>query len=226
MTAPEYATWQAHHATLFWMTTGADEALFAAWRPLVMPYDLEDFLEGSNYLATQQGSAFRSTHLSIIVRRIRERRQASMAADTHAADRAAQHEHCSVCGDTGAAIVPHGRFVVDGKWVLPYPTWAVYCRCTKGRNHFERAYQASQAVEQGQTPRPRPMSWDRYEAMVPDWFSLMMDRANLAKDELHARRVSEHADRTSPLQLAGAIDTLRQRAAGPKLHEPKGDLEE
>lgn len=227
MSSEDFEMWTDHHATLFYMRSDADSALFAAWKPLVTPYDFDDFMAGSNWLASNKGGAFRTEHLTLIRERINvarsQQRQAQDDADSHRENR---HE-CQLCHGMRGLTVPHQDYIRDSQWLKPYPTHWIWCRCSKGREVFEKYYQAAQDKK----GLPRPLDFNAYEARFPTWPGMMLDLENMLKDELAAKVLAQRADFTSPLQQ------VRQLAKGatkqipgppaksdrpPETWEPKG----
>jgi hypothetical protein len=196
MIAKEYAIWTDHHAALFWMNSPADTALFKAWMPLITPYDLADFLEASNHLATEQASAFRTEHFGIMRRRVEQKRNKRIRAEYERRSEDAQGSLCSICGHgRGVLHVPHQRFIFDGRWIPPYPTCAQYCSCRLGRVKFDKHYQNAQ-----QNDKPCPMSWESYVCKVPDWAEILLERERQRQDEDDASNLAAHVDRQTPLR--------------------------
>lgn len=201
MTPREYDQWHEHHAGLFLMTSEADIELFRLWRPLVLPYDLADFIEGSNYLATDKAGSFRTTHLGIIRARISIRRLEEIQKRLDAEQAKNQWRECPDCQSVGVVSVPHLDCVKDGQWWPPYHTHGVFCHCPLGRAKYASL---SDSVSEAKARKGRapamPLSWERYEAVVPNWPQLLDARKRQMASEVKARGVAQRADLASPLK--------------------------
>ncbi len=220
MTDDDYKTWAAHHATLFLMTSDTDQALFKVWKALVLPYALQDFLEGSDHIAQEKSSAFRTTHLDLIRGRINARRVALAAQRMNDENAGARYE-CGVCRGVGMVIVPHQDFVRDGLWLPPYPTMGICCLCNRGRARFDSILASIEDAKKHPDKRrvpPPPLSWEKYEALVPRWLRLMDDRESLAREEIKGRKIAAHADRVDPLRRV--LDKVLEEAV-----DQRGELQ-
>jgi len=212
MTAEEYGIWSKHHATLFAMHKPTDADLFAAWMPLILPYNLEDFIAGSNFLAQERGSAYRSEHLTLIRGRINERRLAANAARYAAESQQAGEDECRLCRGTGIIIVPHLAYVRHGEWLPPFPLAGIFCGiCNFGRSRYDAVWGDAERQKRG---KPKPLEWRKYEALVPDWQVMLERREKMVIEESKARQISIYADRTDPLKSVAA--GMRLPAPDPK----------
>lgn len=201
MTPHEYDTWHEHHAALFLMTSEADIELFRLWRPLVLPYELDDFIEGSNYLATDKAGSFRTTHLTLIRQRINMRRMEEIQKRLDAENTKTHWRECPDCYGVGVVAVPHLDCVRDGQWFPPYHTHAVFCHCPLGRSKYTSLSDSISEAKASKGPAPAmPLSWERYEALVPNWPQLLDTRKRQMASEVKARGVAERADLQSPLK--------------------------
>jgi hypothetical protein len=218
MTNDDFKVWAMHHATLFMMTSDTDQALFAAWKPLVLPYDLRDFLDGSNHLAQQKTSVFRTSHLGVICERINGQRMAVASRLINEENAQGPRYECGVCRGVGIVSVPHLVCVREGKWWPPYRTMGIYCLCARGRIKFDSvlAIIGESRRDRKHTP-PTPLMFEKYEVLVPNWLLLMDEREALRREEIKARQIAAHADRSAPLR--GALDFVLEKAS------ERGDLQ-
>lgn len=219
MTDEEFTTWNTHHARLFMMNTPADIELFIAWKPLVIPYDLQDFIEGSNYLATERSMSFRTTHLDIIRQRIHARLIDESRRRIEAEQGSYGEADCPSCFGSGVVSVPHPQNVHMGQWLPPFARAGVFCHCSLGQAKFASLGRALDEAKDARRQNVRlpaaPLAWAKYEALVPNWAELLDCRARQQRAEIEARQHARHADQVSPLAalLERSIKQVTARVA-------------
>lgn len=210
MTGQEYAAWVQHHSELFVMTSEADIALFARWKPLLIGYDLADCIEASNWIACNAAARYRSQHCDLIHDRVRIARQARFRAYLN--DQAGRGEpDCEWCHGSGWLSVPHPRYVLDGVWQRygrSWPTLVVPCNCVRGRARTQVVLEIRTQTE----GRVSGMTLEEYEMRVPHWAELLLQRDNAAKDDQVAREAAEWADSTGrPIDPAEVAKRLAEK---------------
>lgn len=197
MSHEEFKTWIAHHAALFWMNSPNDLALFVAWKPLVLPYEFVDFIDGSNYISREKAGCFRTDHLAVICNRIEVKRLAKYQAECRDS-KSDERGVCDACRGSGSLVVPHEKYVQNGQWIPPFPTFAVFCFCRLGQLKFDTVYRDQERQKNGQK---QPLAWQKYEQMVPEWRGLLKERETQKDAEFKARELAESIDRQEPLRL-------------------------
>lgn len=206
MTESEYDLWMEHHAVLFMMSSDQDAALFAAWRRLVLPYSLAEFIDGSNYLATEKAGAFRTTHLDHIRQRINVRKMELVRLRLEQEQKAMERYECKVCNGVGVVSVPHVEHVRNMEWLPPYVSFSILCFCSLGRSKFNALTDSIHDTKaKGERSPGYPLAWEKYEALVPNWEELLKWREQMRKDERAAGNIAMHADKVAPLKLVKRI---------------------
>ncbi len=198
MTDSDWAKWVTHHATLFWMTSEQDGALFAAWKPSLIGYELAELTDASTHIATDsdKSKVFRTVHLGLLRGRIQARRYERARAEQREFDRAADMERCKLCDGNGLVWVPHPENIVDDCWQHPHYQFVVACSCNRGSGRFN-AVNAKLAEANKLT---RLMDLQTYEVLYPHWQDLLESRRVKRIQEREAHWRASEADRISPLR--------------------------
>ncbi len=196
----EYATWAQRHGRLFGFTE-ADIATLMNWFEILACYNPEYLDEASNRLARQEYPSFARDHLKAILPILRElegRRLQEQARVTRTDDRGT----CVKCGETGwICDLPNLRDLSGQEWRGRY-TMAVCCPCQKGM-----AIITGWKDEKG---RPRPITWEQYEAANPLWFVQQSLYKQRKQAEAQALRDAEPKS-DKELQIGSALDAVLER---------------
>ncbi len=215
MTHDEYHAWSVQYAATFGMNSDADAAMFSAWFDVFVGcgYAVAELHAARMTVATNPPE-YRNSHLAAIhqaVRgsRVRASRKAALEA-VNANDRGV----CVLCGDTGNVLVPHPQTVSNRQWVggelFGYrPLAAVTCSCYRGRTMHNGYDQRSPDYQQSVK---RPMSYDEYLRLVPNWKELVAakEQEQIAGDR--AAWAAQEADRQAG-PLAAVVKRLTEKAA-------------
>lgn len=198
MTDREWSEWITYHSTLFWMLSDQDAILFREWRPALAEYSLGELREASLHMASvaSKSSTFRTAHLGLLRERIHARRYEFHRAEREEFERAAESLQCRHCGGSGLVTVPHHACIVDGLWRHPWYSQAVCCSCNRGSHRFNRI----NAILNERDKRTLIMDLAQYEALHPDWPSLVEQRKAIFLAEHRARWHAEQADRKAPIR--------------------------
>src|SRR5580658_1769741 len=104
MVEAELFEWMTYHRNLFSLNSPEDEAMVLAWGPLLEPYAFADLRNASNWLIINQGGIYRTQQLGAlrahVIAAMEDRQKRQNEAN-------AIETKCSLCGNTGSAIVPH-----------------------------------------------------------------------------------------------------------------------
>jgi hypothetical protein len=211
MERDEYHRWADAYAATFAMTSDSDVAMFGAWFEVFRSagYTIAE-LQAARLSIARNPPTFRNEHLAAIHRAIRDARvqqSRRRMMEPAAGDRGV----CAACGDTGAVIAPHPKFVAGGDWRssdLGYrATAAVACSCLKGRNLLAAYDRLSPELRDRIA---RPMTLGDYQKIAPKWRAMLEARQAEDLAAIRAEDAAKQADIAKPLQRAmqRAIDRL------------------
>lgn len=197
--------WVAIHCERFGLDRPAERAMVQSWQPAFAAagFTLEDLMSATDYMTTRAAPRFRTDHLALIQQHVSERRRV-IVREAEEFDRGFDAAECDLCRNCGWVIVPHPRYVVEGKWQAPFPTCAVVCSCSRGR-HYHEADQADYEAKRAKGRRQPSLTLETYARKFPDWQAIQAD--GLAAKALIHGAVGKAA------QLDQSLGEIRQRTA-------------
>ncbi len=205
----DYEHWSRRYASVFGLTSAADQDRFAEWYEIFdsCGYSLDE-LDGATMDIGRQPPEFPNQHLGRIHASITAGRRAKAIARARGAEVGGGGPGvCAVCGDSGWVTVPHPRLVIGGDWLAAEfggrLTAAVCCGCWKGRSN-ETSWESLPDKEQLRIPRP--LTLDAYRRSNPGWAEQM------ARDQAERLAVLGFQADADPQRRAG-FDEVRNRLA-------------
>lgn len=183
-----YEQWAGQHCQTFGLLDPAEFAMVLSWRvPLcdLSGYSVEELASATAWMAAKAAPKFRSDHLRLIQERVSSSRLAESAIEARKRIEASGGEdkgRCTLCGNSGFAIVPHLDLVQDGTWVRPWRTMALPCKCGIGRHiaatdSLTESKRVATENEKGRAGKStQRMTIAAYEFVNPLWQAQMDDQ--------------------------------------------------
>ena len=200
MRETDWETWREYHSARFGLATASDAKWFASIKRILANATLDELKAATDAISCDPERSREGRNLGLLQREVRAKRLSARRAQADFDDdRAFKYEHqCAQCRGLGVVSAPHPKRIVDGEWVYPFETIALYCRCNVGANKFNKMAEALRELHQKRGGRELfPMSLDEYEARFPDWRELMEDHKAMKADkevaDYHAREAVKEA---------------------------------
>jgi hypothetical protein len=189
----EWESWVDKHAAMFALDGDHNAAMFAAWRQVfeARGYTAAELNEATVWIGGNAPPRYRSEHLDLLRRRIEARRLAASQAQVEMQNARGYSADCPRCNGARVLVVPHLGFVRDGRWVCPWPTFAVACGCVPGRRLWEslQTHETSKGV-------PSPLlSIGDYEMSNPAWADQLDERETARQRDNAAYDVTRNVDK-------------------------------
>lgn len=221
-----FEQWAGKHCQTFGLLDPSEFAMVLSWRvPLcdLSGYSVDELESATAWMAAKAAPKFRTDHLRLIQERVSSARLAASAAEARKRIEASGGEdkgRCSLCGNSGFAIVPHIDLVRDGTWVRPWNTMALPCKCGVGRHIVatDSAAEAKRVATENEKGRAgkstQRMTLAAYEFVNPLWQGQMDDQKRQRDAIDAAESAARHADKTRG-PLAKDIDKIIGRVRSP-----------
>ena len=159
-TAEQYAAWVKYHGDRFGFSD-ADTGLLTRWYEVLGCYDYPLLHEATDLMLRTEYPDSARNHLKALLPLVRDLEGRSIRGRAKTA-RDDDRGSCTQCGGSGwRTDLPNPRSVIEGQWVPPHYTCAVYCLCALGRWIQQNAKR-----REGQS---EPLDFGQYEHRNPTW---------------------------------------------------------
>jgi hypothetical protein len=189
---------------MFGLNGEADMKMLQAWEE---PFEAAGYTAAELNVATFRMTAkppnWRTEHLGAIQESIRQAKSAARQQEKREAEaaRTAEHSVCSDCRNSGWAVVPHSKGIVNGEWqedgTGQRNTMAVSCHCGIGQRIWnDRTRYAADA--KGQMERAKtwvPMTFAAYAEKNPNWRAQLRQEQERKAAMQAAHGQAAHGDR-------------------------------
>ena len=191
----DWNAWVNYHATLFGLSSAEDAKMMRLWRPLLAGCGYSELMEASAWIAIHESAKWRTQHADLLHQRVTGQRFRAHRENQERLNREAQDLDCMLCRGAGLVIVPHHENVLEATWMPPQYTEGVACTCRKGVAVYNRIQSLVAAYESDKRRiRVVPlMSLDAYEARVPGWQDMLVQRDEYRKGIDDARSAARKA---------------------------------
>jgi hypothetical protein len=220
MTRAEYGDWSKRHALVFGFTE-QQGAMVASWFEIFRGFGYtQTELRAATLTLASAPPEYPSQHLAGVQRVIgAARREADLRERISlAVPGPAEGEigECVLCGNGGHVVVPHPRFVRNGRYYQSATNCLVICTCTFGRRAVEKY---EQMPAEYRDTHGREMTLTEYQRIVPGWRAIRDEYEDaLAADGREYQPPLE--DRKATGMLADTMDRLALKYKV-RLYRPK-----
>ena len=201
MTDKEFQVWARQHMALFSLNNDKDAEMVGLWWPMLCDFSLSEMTASSKKIIIIRPGLYRTEQLAAL----RQYAFSLRLEMQDALDKSQETEGivCSMCGSTGMAVVPHLRYVRDGKWFSAgnyYPTMSVLCDCSRGRS-LSRKQHDYMKENDGQRFKGTAgasllsMTFSEYKKRNPNWDVQIFWQKDMEAHEKKAKEAAEIAAR-------------------------------